>query len=232
MKLYLSIIILAFWTFESYGQDFEEFKIHYASIDSIYTEQIAFIDYTIEHLLEKPADSCYISNRNLLSQLKTTSCDSSKVVLEDKLKNGKTCKITINIQDFQVSKHSIKNNEDSTSIKEIDGLYPFGGQYNVPKSEIGLIDVEVNGKKLKIPQKAYRNLYYPIMCDNFRFVRQVEAYESLNGEFIYLYIYGGNAAGTYFSKLIFDHKEYKTKIVSDYYPLSIHGSFRENFIGF
>ncbi len=245
MKLYLSIIALAFWTIKSYGQDCKEFIAHYESIDSTYfpghiidrTDTVfnankAFVDYTIEYLLEKPTDSCYISNRNLLNRLKTVSCDSSKIVIEDNLKNGKVCKITVSTREFQVSKHSIKTNEDSTSIEEIDGQYPFGGQYGVPEIEIGLIEIEIDGENLKIPRKAYANFFYPIMCDNYRFARQIEAYESLNGEFIYLYVYGGNAAGTYFAKLIFDQKEYKTKIASDYYPLSIHGSFRENFIGF
>jgi hypothetical protein len=245
MKIYLLIISLASWTFASFGQNCEEFKIHSESIDSTYypghiidrTDTVfnankAFVDYTIEHLLEKPTDSCFISNRNLLNRLKTISCDSSKIVIEDKLKNGKVCNIHVSTKEFQASKHSIKTNEDSTSIKEIDGQYPFGGQYGVPEIEISLIEIEINGEKLKIPQKAYGNFFHPVVCDNYGFVRQIEAFESLNGEFIYLYIYGGNAAGTYFTKLIFDHKEYRTKIASDYYPLSIHSSFRKSFIGF
>lgn len=245
MKLYLPIIVLAFWTANLYGQECGEFQTHYKSIDSTYypghiidrmdtvfNANKAFVDYTIEHLLAKPTDSCFISNRNLLNRLKTVSCDSSIVLIEDNLKNGKVCRITVSTREFQVSKHSIKANEDSTSIAEIDGQYPFGGQFGVPKFEIGLIEIEINKEKLKISRKAYRNFFYPMMCDNDLFVRQIEAYESLSGEFIYLYIYGGNAAGTYFAKLIFDQKEYKTKIASDYYPLSIHSSFRENFIGF
>lgn len=245
MKLYLSIIILSIFTIKSYGQDCEEFNTHYESIDSTYypghiidrTDTVfnankAFVDYTIEHLLENPADSCFITSRNLLTRLKIKSCDSSTTIIEDKLKNGKTCQITISTREFEASTHSIKANEDSSSIKEIDGQYPYGGQYGIPEVEIGLIEIKIDGKKLYIPTKAFGNFFYPVMCNNYGFARQIEAYESLNGEFIYLYIYGGNAAGTYFAKLIFDHKQYKTKIASDYYPLSIHDSFRENFIGF
>lgn len=232
-------------TIKSFGQDCQEFEQHSKSIDSTYypghiidrtdtvfNANIAFLDYTIEYLLDKPSDKCFISNRNLLKQLKIVSCDSSNLVIEDQLKNGKSCKINVSTGEFQVSKHSIETNMDSSSIKKIDGQYPYGGQYGIPEVEIKKIEIEVNGLKLKIPTNAYGNLFYPMMCDNYRFVRQIEAYESLNGEFIYLYVYGGNAAGTYFAKLIFDHKEYKTKIASDYYPLSIHGSFRESFIGF
>ena len=71
-----------------------------------------------------------------------------------------------------------------------------------------------------------------MMCNNYLFLRQIEAYESLNREFIYLYICGGNAAETYLAKPIFDHKEYKTKITTNYYPLSNHGSYRESIIGY
>jgi hypothetical protein len=55
-------------------------------------------------------------------------------------------------------------------------------------------------------------------------------YESLNGEMLYLY--GGIAAGTYFSKLVFDHQGYVTRMVVDYVPLSRHSSFRRSFLRF
>jgi hypothetical protein len=229
----------------SYGQDCKEFEKHSESIDSTYhpgspidrrdtvfNANRAFLDYTIENLLNRPSDKCFISNRNLLKKLEIISCDTSKVVIEDQLKNGERCKITILTGEFHIKEHSIEANKDSSTIQTIDGQYPFGGRYGIPKIEIKKIEIEVNGVRLKIPTEAYCNFYYPLMCDNYGFHRQIEAYESLNGQYLYLYIYGGNAAGTYFAKLIFDHKEYKSKIASDYYPLSIHGSFRENFIGF
>lgn len=49
---------------------------------------------------------------------------------------------------------------------------------------------------------------------------------------MYVYIYGRNAAGTYFLKLIFDKSKVIAKITSGYYALSIHGFFGKNFIGF
>jgi len=245
MKRYLCIIVLSILSSATFAQDCEEFRTHYESIestyfpghiidrmDTVFNANKAFVDYTMLHLLEKPTDSCFISDRNLLKPLRIKSCDSSRVLIEDQLQNGKTCKIRISTRDFQVSKHSIEANEDSTSIKEIDGQHPFGAPYDIPKVEMAVIEMEVNGVKLKIPHKAYGNFFEPAMCGNHGFVRPIEAYESLNGEFIYLYIYGGNAAGTYFAKLIFDHKEYRTRMVSDYHPLMIHGSFRESFIGF
>jgi len=47
-----------------------------------------------------------------------------------------------------------------------------------------------------------------------------------------LYLYGGIAAGTYFSKLVFDHQGYVTRMVVDYVPLSRHSSFRRSFLRF
>jgi hypothetical protein len=87
-------------------------------------------------------------------------------------------------------------------------------------------------KKLKIPKTAYQNLFEPNTCSDSHFDRKIETYSSLDGQFIYVYIYGGNAAGSYFAKLIFNKEKYLTKIVADYYSLSIHSSFRESFIGY
>tara|TARA_R110000868_G_scaffold43642_1_gene146595 strand:- start:29 stop:793 length:765 start_codon:yes stop_codon:yes gene_type:complete len=244
-KLYISLVLLISWTSVTLGQNCHEFKKHLESIDSTYAPghiidrmdtvfnaNRAFVDYTIKELLNKPSDKCFISNRNLLRKLDESFCDSSKTIIIDTLKNGNTCKVSLYVGKFKVSQHQLKTNEDSSTIKIIDGQFPFGGQYGVPKIEISKIEIEINGVKLKIPEKSYKNLYYPNLCISYGFQRKVEVFESLDGEYIYIYIYGGQAAGTYFSKLIFDQKKYLTKIVSDYYPLSIHSSFRASFIGF
>ena len=244
-KFYILIFFLLPWALNSFSQDCVEFKKHLKSIastyypghildrmDTVFNANRAFVDYTIENLLDKPSDKCFISNRNLLKKLIITSCDSSKVIMLDTLKNGETCKITITTSKFELKKHLIITNKDSSSIKKIDEDFPFGAEFGIPEIEIGQIRIEINGVNIKIPNKSYGNLYNPMLCTNYSFVRSIEAYESLNGDYIYLYVYGGNAADTYFAKLIFDKNKFITKIVCDYYPLSIHSSFRKGFLGF
>lgn len=245
MKLYITILFASTVTISLFGQDCSEFKKHLKSIDSTYypgnvvdrmdtlfNANTAFVDYTIDNLLDKPSYKCFISNRNLLKKLKLLSCDSHKIIIRDTLKNGEICNITLTTGTFEPKNHKIVANEDSSTIKEIDDQYPYGGVYGIPKIEIKNLNLEINGLRLNIPHSTYGNFYYPNLCENYGFIRQVEAFESLNGKYIYLYLYGGNAAGTYFAKLIFDKTKYITKIVSDYYPLSIHSSFIDNFIGF
>ena len=215
-----------------FSQDCAEFQQHLNSIDSTFNTNRAFVDYTIDHLLIKPNDKCFISNRNLLRKLNTTFCDSSKVIIEDTLKNGEICKISISTDVFKPNKHKIISNEYRSAIENIDGQFPYGGQYVIPTIEIKEIKIEVDKKTLIIPTASFGNLFQPNLCDSYGFIKPIEVYESLNGDYIYMYIYGGNAAGTYFAKLIFNKTNYVTKIVSDYYPLSIHASFRASFIGF
>ena len=245
IKIYVFILLSLICSKLSIGQDCTEFEKHLASINNTYfpgyNEEImdsafnvnsAFVNYTIENLLEKPSDKCFISNRKLLRKLKNTFCDSLNVLIVDTLKNGESCRIKLVVGNFEPSKHQIIISDDSIITEKIDGQYPFGGQFGMPEIEIQNIEIEIAGWTLKIPKEAYSDLYYPMMCNNYDFARQIEAYESLNGEYIYLYLYGGEAAGTYFAKLIFDKTNYLSRIISDYSALSIHRSFREGFIGF
>lgn len=241
----LLLIVLSSQSMVSLGQDCAEFEIHLASIDStfhpgrlldrtdtVFNANRAFVDYTIERLLEEPTDRCFVSNRNLLPNIRVSECDSSLAIFEDTLLHGEICRITLKTREFKPDEHSIVSSTDFTHIDEVDSQYPYGGQYGLPEIEIDYIKIEVNGTSIEIPANAYRNFYHPNFCINDGFFRQVEAFQSLNGDYIYLYLYGGGAAGTYFAKLIFDKTKYITRIASDYYPLSIHSSFRKDFIGY
>ena len=57
-------------------------------------------------------------------------------------------------------------------------------------------------------------------------------YPSLNGDYFYIYIYGGTGSDTYFAKLIFDKNNYIKKIVTEYADLSQFGALRLGFIGY
>lgn len=245
MKKTLIILVLINLWIKSEAQNCIEFQQHLKSIDStfhlghpidnpdsIHNSNRAFVDYAIQNLLEKPTHRCFISNRSLLRQLDISFCDKQKVIIRDSLKTGEVCEIIMETTRFNPDLHKIKADEDTSLIESIDNLYPYGGEYGVPYREINKLKIKINNQSLSIPKSSYCNLFDPILCENHGFIRQVEAFESLDGKYIYLYIYGGNAAGTYFSKLVFDKKRFITRIISGYESLSQHGSFREDFIGF
>jgi hypothetical protein len=241
----LTLLLLLTTVTATKGQNKTEFEKHLNSIDStfspghiidrfdtVFNANRAFVDYTIKHLLAKPSDKYFISNRNILPKVKHISCDSIKTEFKDTLKTGEICHIKISTRKFQPEKNKIVKHTEYDQVKSINGTFPYGGQYTLPEREIEKFEFFLNGRPLTIPKSIYSDLFNPNLCENFGYYRQIEAYTSLDGKIIYVYIFGGNAAGTYFTKLIFDKEKYLTRIIADYYPLSIHSSFRKDFIGF
>lgn len=244
----ITTLTFLFFSYVLLGQKLEEYKTHLHSIDTTYypghildrTDTVfnanrAFIDYTIKNLLKNSSDKKYISNRTILPKFKQTTCDSVQTKINGTLPTGETIEVLIQIGQFDSTKHTIslyKEKDYGEAIEKIDGQYPYGGEYGMPNNEIQIFSVKVNGKQLKIPKTAYQNLFAPNICNDLHFYRKIESYSSMDGQYIYIYIYGGNAASTYFAKLIFNKEKYLTKLVADYYSLSIHGSFRDSFIGY
>lgn len=222
MSKFLIIIFLLASFSKSNAQDFSEFNVHLESIDSsyypckkmdlpdsVFNGARAFADYAIQHLLKNPNDKQFIANRNLLKILKKIDSDSLSTHIRDTLKNGKTLDFSLQL---------IKTNT-------FKGLYP--------SNKIKSLVLKINEKEIIIPDSLlsyFANIN--TLQSSQRFTRNVELYESLSGDYIYLYFYGGMNGYTYFSKLIFNHDKYITQITADYYALSTHASFTHQFIGF
>jgi hypothetical protein len=220
--------------YEKHLQSIREtsFPINYGGLDSMQNGAKVFVEYTTEHLLQKPSDKYFISNRNLLEPLNTVSCDTVHVKIQDTLKNGKIIDIRVRLKPFDEKNHTIRKSVDSIFIFEIDNKLPYGAAFNVPRFEITEFAISINGKSLLIPKDVYTAFYRVNMCPLNNFYRGIEAYESLNGEYIYLYIFGGSVGDVWYAKLVFDHEKYITSIIADYYVLNLHDSFKESFIGF
>lgn len=74
-------------------------------------------------------------------------------------------------------------------------------------------------------------MYEPILNDALLQRENLQAYVSANNQFVYLYLYGGEAADTYFTKLIINKNGSTTRWIADYYILSCFSAFNEKFIG-
>jgi len=244
MKSKLTILIISIF-FSSYTFTQEEFEVHLSSIDStffpghpvddfdsVFNANRFFVDYVITNNLINDSDIKYISNRKLLNKFKYTHCDSNCTVISDTLKTGEICEVFLRVSNFKVNKHLISRDEESNNIILIDKQKSYGAIYNTPAKEIAELVIKINGEEIVIPNSSYLNLYNPNICDNNRFFREIEVYSSIDGMYIYVYIYGGDNSETYFSKLVFDKKKYITKIIADYNVLSMYSSFRSGFIGF
>ncbi|CAM1345634.1 hypothetical protein [Tenacibaculum amylolyticum] len=195
-----------------------------------------FVDYIIKNSLKNPEHKKYITDRKLLRKLKNNICWENYILIRDSLDSGDKCEIEIKLQDFDKRSHEIVYDKENDFINKIDGKYPFGAIYYTSKNELKSLKelksltIKINGTEINTKIEEYRNLYNPNFCEFGMNIRIIEAYE--DGENLYIYLFGGESSSSYFSKLIFNKKEFITSITVDYVPMSIYSSFGENFIGF
>lgn len=204
-------------------------------IDGITNKPKFFIDYIIEKYLESPDHKKYLTDRKLLKRLRNDMCDDGYVSIKDTLENGQSISIEIRSSKFNTNNRKINIDKKHNYISEIDGKYPFGATYYNNSIEeiieLSQLEIVIAGNGLETNMEEFNNLFNPNFCSFGMHKRIAEAYQ--DGNNIYIYLFGGSNAGSYFSKLIFDiNKGYIGKIVADYVPLSMYGSFHENFIGY
>jgi len=192
-----------------------------------------FLDYAISNII-KPNELKYISNKLILTSLIINGCSKWFVEMNDSIQ-GKSIKVVLKTSNFDNSINTIVKYEDPVlnHINEnINGFIPYGAHYGAPKTQWTALNIWIDDQPLSIPDSVFSNLYEPNFCEFIGFIRNVKVYSSLDGQFLYLYVFGGNAADTYFAKLIFDHEKFIAKWVVDYYPLSCYGCFHDRFIGY
>ncbi|MBI1267844.1 MAG: hypothetical protein GC193_10490 [Cryomorphaceae bacterium] len=225
------------------GQLQDEYVIHLKSIEDekaslkenallfhTTNANLALFQEVIREQLEDPSHFQFLCNRKLLKRFSLVESDSTHI----RLSNNNGVELKIWRKRFRKEEHVIILIDDTYCCSTIDSLPPFGANYAMPTFEISKIELSVNGEILSVPKEAFSNLYnyYFIDKGEHPFFRPMEAYESINGEFFYLYIYGGYAADTYFGKLIFSKEGYIGKIFVDYDFLLNTRSLRDDFIGF
>ncbi|MEO0896412.1 MAG: hypothetical protein AAFY71_08450 [Bacteroidota bacterium] len=193
----------------------------------------AFIEHVIRNILEEPHDVMFVSNRLLLPTLCLSECSETGLIIHDTLGKRKELYIEIFTRKFDPQRHDIVyEQEENGLIQEIDGLIPYGAVESLPATVIDSISMRLGRRNIPVPKEAYQDLYNPNLCDGGYFKQPLSAFTSMNGDYIYLYLYGGESSGTYFAKLIFDKKRYIKKIVAEYQDLIRYGGIRPDFIGF
>lgn len=224
----------------------EEFLMHDSSIkadprlvpvvdrpESTFKAAEAFSKHIQENKLLRPSDARFIANRKLLTPFETQHCSKDSIVLSGRIRKNDEMRIVVRFEAFHPDQHLIKYRDSRQEIlASIDGKRPYGSAYELPTESIASIELNVSGKTIAIPKEAFGNLYEVFKCNGSGFEMPITAYSSLNQEYVYLYLMGGRASETYFSKLVFNHQGYVTRILCDYEALSRHASFHEDFIGF
>lgn len=224
----------------------EEYKIHDSSMaadrflghvmddpHSSFKAATAFSRYVQKNLLHAPSDYRFMADRKLLTQFERLHCDKDSVILTGNMMGNKPVVIKIRFADFEPKEHDIIYQNDALGfIESIDGKPVHGDNYEDPKRAIAEIKFCIGNEEWAAPTEAFQNMFQPMICNGSGFDRPIQAFTSMNQEYMYIYFFGGSAAGTYFAKLVFDQEKYVTRIITDYSPLSLHSSFHDGFIGF
>lgn len=222
----------------------EEAKVHYLSISNTYcpiplTENrdtfvnanIKLIEDVMKNHEGKEVDKKYISDRRLLRQLKAVKYDSTQIKIVDTLNSGEYCRIYMKTGKFNPKKHEFSRSDDGRLFVDDELAFLAGSGYP-PDIEIQELTIEIDSSFVNIPKSVYNTFFNPLISKGrFLSERNLEAYTSFNGQYIYIYFYADSPT-PYFVKLIFDKEKYITRLVADYYTLSINASFRKDFIGF
>lgn len=192
-----------------------------------------FLDYVINRILPDTSYTKYLTDRTLMRKLKLTACQDGLVKVEDKLDDGRTIMLSFITSSLDTNAHAIERKGRSGYIVEsIDGKYPYGANHwneNYKPQRFNLVEILAGGEELTVPEDAFSNLYNVTQCrsDGWSWMRPIEVYTE--DDQIYIYLYGGNAADTYFAKVVFNKDKYITTLVADYGPLPCYGAFRPNF---
>ncbi len=175
--------------------------------------------------LNNSADSVYIQDRAALQELAGSSCTKTEVRYHSVTKQGELIQIGIKTKPFVASMHQLKLTDTSYVvahgkkkvdsvwvINNIDNVRVYGIQGNKPKTELSTFVILRNNKMIQFPKQFYTDFYNAVLCEH---ERSIEAYITLDGEYLYVYMHGGNDnQASYTVKFIFDRTKYITRIVN------------------
>lgn len=208
-------------------------EVHLHSIQARSQADSAFLRYTLQQTLEHPADQQFIANRELLRSLCVSLCSHDSVIIHESLPDGRKLHLALYTSPFDPTVHTYDYFPGPDSmLRSIDSLPAYGAVETWPRRQLDSLTVSFDGVPLRIPTEAYRCFYDLNLCDLDLFHQPVAAYLSLDGQYLYLYLYGGQGASTFFAKLIFDQERYLTRIVTEYAALRQHDAFRVDFLGY
>ena len=168
--------------------------------------------------LQNPSDSVFIKDRAEQELLQAASCTNTEVRYHLNARSGELVQISIKSKTFFPSLHIVELRDtiyktvnkkkvfDSVRISNnIDSTYAYGVYGKVPATEISSLVILRNYKKITIPKNAYTDLYNLYFCVG---QKSPEVYMTRDNKYLFVYLHGGDGAGQYSVKLIFDKNGY------------------------
>ena len=186
------------------------------------------IDY-VKRVFATKEVRAYIKPPNKFIQLPIKICDENHYLASFHIEGHK---ILIELRSKMVSLDTLPNIEynrtfgDSLKfLSKIEGCYAYGGQVNeYIIKKISDITVMIDQQDVAVPDSAFLGLVNPNFCETFYNIKPISGYVSLDGEILFLYIFGKTmlkydsnerrpSYSTYIAKLIFDKDKYIGRVV-------------------
>lgn len=138
------------------------------------------------------------------------------LIFSDTIKNDKielkiaVRKISAQNLKAEVKKGKLYSGRDAELTDEyIDNNFPHGAR------ELNKITLRVNGKEIKIPQSVYNSFLEPqLLTPEGKCFTSV--YKSLNSDHFFIFISGGDGAGTYQNLYVTDRKKFLSRFIWSY----------------
>jgi hypothetical protein len=147
--------------------------------------------------LESPKDTIYIADRSQLIRVgkpqvrgRSVAFSSSEFGVVIYLRNSA----------FKAKKHLIDREHHS-----VDGIRAYGIDSILPSRQLTDIKILWDTTVLSIPLRAFAGLYDLTFST-------AEAYLTIDGAFLYIYITGSEGASKYSVKFVFNHERYVTRL--------------------
>ncbi|MEM7658129.1 MAG: hypothetical protein AAF399_18525 [Bacteroidota bacterium] len=193
--------------------------------------------FVFQEILTKPEERRYFSDIRELEPVEMVACDSLFIHYQDTL-DGQAVELKLSLQAFDPETNEITYDEPegggTPDVHQIDGKRPWGGEYMLPNLEVSSAQLSINGQRLDLIGEL-EDLFDLWMCE-FEYGEYFQpmpflVYDRANNVF-YLYLRGGEAASTFFGKLIFNEQQFIGRYLLDYVELSQTASLRRSFRGF
>ncbi|MEM9986828.1 MAG: hypothetical protein AAF804_17175 [Bacteroidota bacterium] len=233
LTILLCFLALSCQPLKSAAQSASEAALHLRSIWGSTTQDSLFLEHMLRGLLKDSPDQSFVSNRELLRPLCVSSCARDSVVIHDTLQGGEWVTLRLTLGEFEPDSHLIEYAPGPDSLIEaIDDRPAFGAIDRLPESQISSMSLLIDEQEVLIPPSAFRCFYEVNLCGMEYFLQPAMSYPSLDENYLYLYLYGGQGAGTYLAKLVFDRDRYLTRIVAEYPLLQKAQAIRPDLVGF
>lgn len=238
-KLIKKNIIKPYETFRDYDYT------NYAILNKQFKNDTFFVDYILKKYSKDNSIVKFISNRYYLRKFTDIYLKQNAVRLS--LVRKDTIEINVekeykNLTDLGEVKYDstyvgkiTEPNYEFKYIKTVNGKQAYGLTFDTSViTKIKFISIKINEKETQIDKTMLEDLYFPNFCEVDYAIKPIEAFLSPDGNYIYIYLFGGQENLEYFCKIIFDIKKKSTvgRMIADHKELGIYQCISKNFIGF